>query len=296
MARNLLGIADLSPEEVYALLERADALADGATPQRLAGRLQANLFFENSTRTALSFGIAAGRAGVEVVTFPTEASSLSKGESLLDTARTVEALGADVLVVRHRDAGAPGRVAAAIGAAVINAGDGTGEHPTQALLDALALRRRFGGLDGLTVAIVGDLRHSRVANSNMLLLPGQGVRVLAAGPTALLPDVLPPGVEVVRSLDEAVSRSDAVMTLRVQRERLEDALDLSAIDYHREWGLTAARLAGAKPELAVMHPGPMNRGVEIADEVADDPARSLVLEQVRLGVPARIACLEWLLT
>lgn len=291
MTRDLLGIAGLDPHEVRALLDRADALADGAPPWSLAGRLVANLFFEPSTRTSLSFEIAARRAGAEVVTFTPEASSLSKGESLLDTARTVEALGAEALIVRHRDTGAPSRVAEALDAAVINAGDGTGEHPTQGLLDALTLRRRSGRLAGLTVAIVGDLRHSRVANSNMALLPGQGAFVLAAGPPAFLPDMLPTGVERVATVDEAIARADALMTLRIQRERLEDSLDLSPFDYHAEWGLSAARLA-ARPELPILHPGPINRGVEISGEVADDPRRSLILEQVRLGVPTRIACLE----
>ena len=293
--RHLLGIADLHPSEVIALLDRADGLADGASPADLAGRLQINALLENSTRTAVSFAIAAGRAGMGVVTFSPETSSLTKGESLLDTARTLDAMGPDVLVIRHAQAGAARRISEVVSAAVINAGDGTAEHPTQALLDALALRRRFGRLDGLTVAIVGDLRHSRVAGSNMALLPAQGVTVLATGPAALMPDMLPPGVERVRTLDEALGRADAVMALRVQRERLDDSLDVTAADYHREWGLTPERLASAPPSLAVMHPGPFNRGVEIADVVADDPERSLILEQVRLGVPTRIACLEWVL-
>ena len=290
--RHLLGIADLSPYEITTLLDRADALADGATPADLAGRLQANLFFENSTRTALSFSLAARRTGAHAITLEAGTSSLSKGETLLDTARTVQALGADVLVIRHRETGAAARVASQVDAAVVNAGDGTGEHPTQALLDALALRRRFGRLDGLRVTILGDLKHSRVAHSNMLLLAGAGAKVTAAGPPALTPDALPEAVKRATSADAAMDGADAVMCLRVQRERLDEALDIAPAEYHAAWGLTAARFALAPPHTVAMHPGPINRGFEIADEVADNPERSLILEQVRLGVPTRMAVLE----
>lgn len=290
--RHLLGIADLDSAEIARLLDRADALADGAPPADLSGRLQANLFFENSTRTALSFSLAARRTGAHAVTLEAGTSSLSKGETLLDTARTVQALGADVLVIRHRETGAAARIADQVDAAVVNAGDGTGEHPTQALLDALALRRRFGRLAGMRVTILGDLKHSRVAHSNILLLTGAGAHVTAAGPPALMPDALPDGVTRAANADAATDGADAVMCLRVQRERLDDALDIAPAEYHAIWGLTAARFALAPTHAVAMHPGPINRGVEIADEVADDPERSLVLEQVRLGVPVRMAVLE----
>lgn len=289
---HLLGISQLSPEDIVALLDAADHIAErGAPPDALAGRVQINAFFENSTRTMLSFELAGKRLGAHVLAMATAQSSVAKGETLADTAKTLEALGADVIVVRHFQVGAAAVLAEAVGCCVINAGDGIGEHPTQALIDALTLRRRFGRIEGLAVAICGDIRHSRVARSNMLLLSKLGANVRVTGPAVLLPAETPDGVAVLPNLDDATAGADAVMMLRVQRERMTDRLDLSVADYHARYGLTAERLRGASAGAVVMHPGPINRGVEIDDALADDPARSLILTQVALGIPVRMACL-----
>lgn len=293
--RHLLGIADLSRSDVSHLLDAAEALVGAPDNARLAGRVQVNAFFENSTRTSLSFELAGRRSGAHVLTMAVAQSSIAKGESLADTARTLAAIGADVLVVRHGDDGALAVVAEAASCALVNAGDGANEHPTQALIDALTLRRRFGRLNGLTVAICGDIAHSRVARSNMLLLTRMGATVRVTGPAALVPTDLPPGVMAIDTLDQAIAGADAIMMLRVQHERIAGAIDLTAADYHARYGLTPARLARAPAHAVVMHPGPINRGVEIADEVADDPERSTILEQAALGVPVRRACLEALL-
>jgi len=219
-------------------------------------------------------------------------SSIVKGESLADTARTLEAIGADVIIVRHSRPGAPEETARAVSCAVINGGDGTNEHPTQALIDALVLRRRFGRLEGLTVTICGDIRHSRVARSNMLLLTRMGAQVRLTGPANLLPvEGLPEGASVIADIEEAMAGADAIMMLRVQHERMQGRLDLSSAEYHAAFGLTRARLALAKADAVVMHPGPINRDVEIASDVADDALRSVILDQVALGVPVRMACL-----
>ncbi len=293
--KHLLGIEGLATADIVALLDEADRLANGGAPARtLAGCVQVNVFFENSTRTLLSFELAGKRLGAHVLNMGVSQSSIVKGETLIDTARTVEALGATAIVMRHAQPGAAATVAAALttnGCAVINAGDGTGEHPTQALIDALTLRRRFGRIEGLTVAIVGDIRHSRVARSNMLLLTRLGARVRVAGPATLLPPEVPVGAAISENVDAAIAGADAVMMLRVQHERMADRLDLSVADYHARYGLTAARLAGASPHAVVMHPGPINRGVEIDGGLADDPARSMILQQVALGIPVRMACL-----
>lgn len=297
--RHLLGIAPLTRVDIAGLLDAAQAIVDDHLPAGLAGRVQIDAFFENSTRTLMSFALAGKKLGLHVLDFGVARSSVAKGETLADTARTLAALGADVIVMRHGAPGAAEEVAQAVGpttgrggCAVVNAGDGVNEHPTQALIDAFVLRRRFGTLDGLTVAICGDIRHSRVARSNMLLLTRMGVRVRVAGPTDLLPQgAIPQGVTIVPDLEDAISGVDAVMMLRVQHERMAERLHLSADDYHARYGLTSTRLALAANHAVVLHPGPVNRDVEIAGTLADDPARSVILEQVTMGVPVRMACL-----
>jgi aspartate carbamoyltransferase catalytic subunit len=248
-----------------------------------------NAFFENSTRTLLSFEIAANRLGAQTVVMQVEQSSIKKGETLEDTARTLNAMRPDALVIRHREEGAPASIAAIMDCPVINAGDGIGEHPTQALLDAATIRQRFGRIAGLKVAICGDLRHSRVARSNVKLLRRLGVELRLAGPPSLMPDDLPGGVG---SIDEAVDGADVVMMLRVQRERMSEDLGDAPGEYLARYGLTAERLGRASPGAAIMHPGPINRGVEIEGELADDPERSLITLQVEMGVAVRMACLD----
>ena len=291
---DLLSIDSLSDDQVASLLHRADGfLADNRAGRRhgaLDGRIVFNLFYENSTRTLMSFATAAQRLGASVVTLPVEQSSVKKGESLDDTAHTLNAMRADALVIRHRDNGAPAAVARIMECPVVNAGDGTNEHPTQALLDAATIRSRFGKLEGLKVAICGDIRHSRVAHSNALLLPRLGATVRLGGPPMLMPDDL----MTPHSVDEAIEGADVVMMLRVQRERLEEDLGDGPGEYLRRYGLTAERLAKAAPGVVVMHPGPMNRGVEIDGSIADGD-RSLITLQVEYGVAVRMACLELLL-
>ncbi len=290
---DLVSINSLSDEQIAAILERGEHWFHenraGRPGGRLQGKLVFNLFYENSTRTAMSFAAAAHRMGAAPVFLPVEQSSVKKGETFEDTARTLGAMRPDCLVVRHRENGAPARMAEIVDCPVVNAGDGTNEHPTQALLDALTLRLRFGRIEGLKVAILGDIRHSRVAHSNALLLPRLGASVRLAGPPMLMPDDLS-----ACSIDEAIAGADVVMMLRVQRERLAQELGDAPGEYLERHGLTPERLARAAPGAVVMHPGPMNRGVEIADEVADDPERSLIPLQVEAGVAARMACLELL--
>jgi aspartate carbamoyltransferase catalytic subunit len=289
---DLLSIDNLTDEQVAAILDRALALHQqpGRTIGGLDGRIVFNLFYEDSTRTLMSFATAAHRLGASAITLPVAQSSVKKGETLEDTARTLNAMHPDALVVRHRENGAPAAVALIMDAPVINAGDGTNEHPTQALLDAAAIRHRFGKIDGLKVAICGDIRHSRVARSNARLLPRVGAEVRLAGPAELMPDGIPS-----LSIDEAIDGADVVMMLRIQRERLDEDLGDAPGEYLSRYGLTADRLARAKPNAAVMHPGPMNRGVEIDGALADDPERSLITLQVEMGVAVRMACLEMLL-
>ncbi|GAA4018676.1 aspartate carbamoyltransferase catalytic subunit [Sphingomonas swuensis] len=286
---HLLSIDSLDDAAIAQLLERGAAFA--ADPALGAGRLAGctvfNCFYENSTRTAMSFAQAAARLGAQAITLSVEHSSVKKGETLADTARTLGAMGPDALVLRHRHDGAAAEVASLVDCPVVNAGDGTNEHPTQALLDALTLTQHFGSLDGRRVAIVGDIRHSRVARSNAKLLERLGVEVRLAGPDRLVP----PGC---MSFDSALDGADAVMMLRVQRERLDEELGDAPGEYLRLHGLTLERLARARPDSVVLHPGPMNRGVEIADEVADLPGRSLILRQVANGVAMRMAVLEHL--
>ena len=292
--RHLLGIEGLSAADINVILDEAEpwiAFNRGArkADDRLRGLTQINAFFENSTRTLLSFEIAANRLGAQVVTMQVEHSSIKKGETLEDTARTLNAMRPDALVIRHRTSGAPASVAAIMDCPVINAGDGTGEHPTQALLDAATIRQHFGRIEGLKVAICGDLQHSRVARSNAKLLERFGAKLRFAAPPSLMPDDLPGG-----SLDDAVHGADVVMMLRVQRERLEEELGDAPGEYLARYGLTEARFAAAAPEAVIMHPGPINRGVEIDGSLADHPTRSLIVRQVELGVAVRMACLDLL--
>jgi aspartate carbamoyltransferase catalytic subunit len=291
---DLLSIDNLTDQQIGAILDRADSfLADNRDRrphEQLAGKIVFNVFYENSTRTLMSFATAAHRLGASAVTLPVERSSVKKGESLDDTARTLNAMRPDALVIRHSENGAPARVAEIMDCPVLNAGDGTNEHPTQALLDAATIRSRFGRIEGLTVAICGDIRHSRVAHSNALLLPRLGATVRLAGPPMLMPDDLLQPLNV----DGAIDGADVIMMLRVQRERLEDDLGDAPGEYLQRYGLTAARLARASPGAVVMHPGPMNRGVEIEGSIADDRDRSLIELQVEYGVAVRMACLEML--
>jgi aspartate carbamoyltransferase catalytic subunit len=292
---DLLSIDDLSDDEIATILTEADRwFAFNRRPRRIDRRLDGltvlNAFFENSTRTLLSFEIAAQRLGAQVVTMQVEMSSIKKGETLEDTARTLNAMRPDCLVMRHGSTGAPRAIAGIMDCPVINAGDGTGEHPTQALLDAATLKHRFGRIEGLKVAICGDLAHSRVARSNARLLPRLGADVRLAGPPALLPaDFAGSG-----AIDEAVEGADVVMMLRIQRERLEEELNDAPGEYLARYGLTPERMAKAGPGAVVMHPGPINRGVEIDGNVADDPERSLITLQVEMGVAVRMACLDLL--
>jgi aspartate carbamoyltransferase catalytic subunit len=291
---DLLSIDSLTDGQIDSLLDSADSFLaanrSGRRDERLAGKILFNLFFENSTRTLMSFATAAHRLGASAITLPVEQSSVRKGETLDDTARTLNAMRPDALVIRHRENGAAERVAEVMDCPVINAGDGTNEHPTQALLDAAAIRSRFGRIEGLTVAICGDIRHSRVAHSNALLLPRLGATVRLGGPPMLMPDdLLTP-----HSVDEAIEGADVVMMLRVQRERLDEDLGDAPGEYLESYGLTAERLARAVPGAVVMHPGPINRGIEIADEVADNAVCSLIELQVEYGVAARMACLAML--
>jgi len=288
---DILSIDSLSDQQIAAILDTADLYFTGnrgrRSSERLHGRVVFNLFYENSTRTAMSFATAAHRLGASPITLSVERSSVAKGETLEDTARTLNAMRPDALVIRHRENGAPAAVALIMDAPVLNAGDGTNEHPTQALLDAATLRHRLGDLEGLKVAILGDIRHSRVARSNAKLLPRLGAEVRLAGPAELMPDGIPP-----LSIDEAIEGANVVMMLRVQRERLEAELGDAPGEYLARYGLTSERLAKASPGALVMHPGPMNRGVEIEDRIADDPERSLITLQVEMGVAVRMACLE----
>ncbi|MFL6786977.1 MAG: aspartate carbamoyltransferase catalytic subunit [Sphingomicrobium sp.] len=288
---DILSIDSLSDQDIAAILDTADLYFSGnrgrRSSERLHGQVVFNLFYENSTRTAMSFATAAHRLGASPITLSVERSSVAKGETLEDTARTLNAMRPDALVIRHRENGAPAAVALIMDAPVLNAGDGTNEHPTQALLDAATLRHHLGSLEGLKVAICGDIRHSRVARSNAKLLPRLGAEVRLAGPPQLMPDGVPQ-----LSIDEAIEGADVVMMLRVQRERLEAELGDAPGEYLARYGLTSERLAGASPKAVVMHPGPMNRGVEIEDRIADDPDRSLITLQVAMGVAVRMACLE----
>ncbi len=300
MKRHLLSAADLDRDEALLVLDTAAELAKVADRPikklpTLRGRTVVNLFFEDSTRTRTSFEVAAKRLSADVINFSAKGSSVSKGESLKDTAWTLEAMGADAVVVRHGASGAPHRLAGWIKGSVINAGDGTHEHPTQALLDAYTMRERLGRLDGLRVTIVGDIIHSRVARSNVLLLDTLGAQTTLVAPPTLLPvgvDTWP--AEVSYDLDAVLPKSDVVMMLRVQRERMGAAYFPSSREYSRRYGLDRDRMALLPDDAIVMHPGPMNRGVEIAADVADSD-RSTIVDQVSNGVSVRMALLYLML-
>ena len=301
MNRHLISAGDLSLDDALLILDTADELDLVAErPVRklptLRGRTVVNLFYEDSTRTRISFEAAAKRLSADVINFSAKGSSVAKGESLKDTALTLEAMGADAVVIRHSASGAPHRLAGWVRGSVVNAGDGAHEHPTQALLDAFTMRRRLGRLDGLRVTIVGDVLHSRVARSNVLLLSTLGADVtLVAPPTATGSSVGGWPCSVGYDLDAALPKADVVMMLRVQQERMNAAYFPTVREYSRRYGLDAARMALLPEHGIVMHPGPMNRGVEIAAEVADS-VRSTIVEQVANGVSVRMAVLYLLLS
>lgn len=298
--RHLLGIKGLSPQDITYLLDLADQeVAISRQPEKkkaiLRGRTQINLFFEASTRTQSSFELAGKRLGADVMNMSVGNSSVKKGETLIDTAMTLNAMRPDILVIRHASAGAAALLAQKVGCSVVNAGDGAHEHPTQALLDALTIRRAKGKVARLIVAICGDVLHSRVARSNILLLNALGARVRVIGPSTLLPaGIAQMGVEVFSSMKEGLKDADVVMMLRLQRERMAGSFVPSVREYFHYFGLDSEKLAFAKPDALVMHPGPMNRGVEIASEIADGP-QSVIQEQVEMGVAVRMAVMEALL-
>ena len=298
--RHFLSVNDLTAPDVGRLLDLADSFValnrqHSKKLDLLKGRTLMNLFFENSTRTQSSFELAGKRLGADVVNMSTRSSSMSKGETLIDTAVTLNAMQPDLLVVRHASSGAAELLSQKVGGSVVNAGDGQHEHPTQALLDALSMRRAFGRIEGLTVAICGDVLHSRVARSNVGLLQMMGAQVRLVGPPTLMPAGADRwGVEVHHKLRDGIEGVDVVMMLRLQLERMQGAMVPSTREYFRFYGLDREKLAKAAPNAKVMHPGPMNRGVEIDSDVADDPAISLIQDQVEMGVAARMAVLTCL--
>ncbi len=297
--RHLLAIRDLSAGEIIHLLDTAETFRDVSRREikkvpALRGRTVINLFFEPSTRTRTSFEIAAKRLSADAVNISVSTSSVSKGETLLDTARNLEAMAPDCIVIRHSMAGAPHRLASMCNAPIVNAGDGSHEHPTQALLDALTIREHKGGIEGLNVAIIGDILHSRVARSNIHLLTKLGASVRIAGPGTLVPDefaeLVEQGLRVEQRIEDAIAGADVVMILRIQRERQDAAFFPSMREYAVHYGLHPKHLDLAAPDAIVMHPGPINRGIEISSEIADG-SRSLILDQVTNGVAVRMAVL-----
>jgi len=298
--RHILGIAPLSPGDIRQILDLSERYVDfNRGPQKhaevLAGQTQINLFFENSTRTMASFELAGKRLGADVMNMAVGASSMNKGETLIDTAVTLNAMRPDLLVVRHRASGAVDLLAQKVNCAVLNAGDGRHEHPTQALLDALTIRRAKGRVHRLTVAICGDIANSRVARSNILCLNKLENRVRVIAPPTLLPAGIDRfGVEVFTDMEEGLKGCDVVMMLRIQNERLAGAAVPSVREFYHLYGLTREKLALAEPDAIVMHPGPMNRGVEIDADLADDMQRSVIRDQVEMGVAVRMACMELL--
>ncbi len=299
-ARHLLGIEPLHPLEITTLLDLADTYVDLNRrtikhSDALAGMTQINMFFENSTRTQASFELAGKRLGADVMNMSVSQSSVKKGETLIDTAMTLNAMHPDLLVVRHQNSGAVNQLAEKVNCAVLNAGDGKHEHPTQALLDALTIRRAKGRLHRLTVAICGDIAHSRVARSNLILLGKMENRVRLIGPPTLMPaGVAEFGCEVYDDMKAGLEGADVVMMLRLQKERMDGAFIPSEREYYHRYGLDAEKLAFAKEDAIVMHPGPMNRGVEIDGTLADDINRSVIQEQVEMGVAVRMAAMDLL--
>ena len=298
--KHLLGIETLPPSDISAILDLADSYVDlnrahHKHAEALAGLTQINMFFENSTRTLASFELAGKRLGADVMNMALGASSIKKGETLIDTAMTLNAMNPDLLVVRHPHSGAVDLLAQKVNCAVLNAGDGRHEHPTQALLDALTIRRAKGRIHRLSIAICGDIAHSRVARSNIILLNKMENRVRLVGPQTLLPSGIDQfGVEVFHNLEEGLADVDVVMMLRLQRERMDGAFIPSEREYYHRWGLTAQKLRAAKKDVIIMHPGPMNRGVEIDGELADDLTKSVIQEQVEMGVAVRMAAMDLL--
>ncbi len=301
-ARNLTGVDDLSDSDIgylLALTAYYAAFVDARErpPQRLAGKTQINLFFEDSTRTNLSFELAGKKLGADVINVPVSASSVNKGEGLIDTAQTLAAMGADAMIVRHCEPRVHEELARRIACPIINAGDGVREHPTQALLDGATIISAFGRIDGLVIAICGDIRHSRVAGSDTRLFQRLGAEVRLIGPADLMPSADEfTGARRFHSLSEGLAGANVVMTLRMQFERMGENAAAATQGYFDAFGLTHATLGLAAPGAKIMHPGPMNRGVEIDDALADDPERSLILRQVFFGVAARMACLDALVT
>ena len=299
-AEHLLGIEPLHPAEITTLLDLADTYAEQNRSGRkhtdvLAGLTQINMFFEASTRTQASFELAGQRLGADVMSMAMQASSIRKGETLIDTALTLNAMHPDLLVVRHPSSGAVDLLAQKVNCAVLNAGDGRHEHPTQALLDALTIRREKGRLHRLSIAICGDIAHSRVARSNILLLGKMENRVRLIGPPTLMPaGVAEFGVEVFDDMEKGLQEVDVVMMLRLQKERMDGGFIPSEREYYHRFGLDAEKLKAAKPDAIVMHPGPMNRGVEIDGTLADDINRSVIQEQVEMGVAVRMAAMDLL--
>ena len=295
-SRHLLGIADLQPDEISLILDTAEAMTEiAARPIKkvptLRGRTVVNLFFEPSTRTRMSFEVAEKRLSADTLSIAVAQSSVTKGETLLDTVRNLEAMAPDMIVMRHASSGAPHLLARLCRSAIINAGDGMHEHPTQALLDAFTIREHKKTLEGLKVAIVGDLLHSRVLRSNVHLLNKMGAELWACAPTTLMPrELVRFGVRATTSIDEAIADADVIMMLRIQHERMHGHFIPSTREYFTLFGLTPERVARAKPDVIIMHPGPMNRGVEIDSDVADGPY-SVILEQVTNGVAVRMAVL-----
>jgi aspartate carbamoyltransferase catalytic subunit len=296
MKKDLLSIGDLTPEEIYLILDTAEAMREiGQRPIKkvptLRGKTVVNLFYEPSTRTRTSFEIAEKRLSADTLNIAVAQSSVLKGETLADTAMNIEAMAPDMIVVRHSSSGASHLLSRICKSRIINAGDGMHEHPTQALLDAFTIREHKKRIDGLKVVIVGDLLHSRVLRSNVLLLTRLGAEVWICGPTTLIPPGMERfGVHVSTSVDDAVVGADVIMMLRIQQERMQGAFFPSLREYFNVFGMTSARVARAKPDVIIMHPGPMNRGVEIASEVADGPY-SVILEQVANGVSVRMSVL-----
>ena len=296
--RHLTGIGGLQPHEIMFLLDEAEKWVDwnrrhAKSLHPLEGLTQINAFFENSTRTLLSFEIAGKRLGADVVNMHAAQSSVKKGETLIDTAMTLNAMRADVIVIRHMASGAVQLIADKVDCPVLNAGDGSHEHPTQALLDALTIRRRRGSVAGQRVVICGDLLHSRVARSNILALTALAAEVRVCAPSTLMPPAIERmGVAAFTDFDAALEGADVVMMLRLQNERMNGGFIPSTREYHLRYGLTLERLERARPDALVMHPGPMNRGVEITSSVADHPERSAITEQVEMGVAVRMACLD----
>ena len=299
-SKHLLAIEGLEPPHIGDLLDLAESYAllnrSGKTQRDLLkGRTLINLFFEDSTRTRTSFELAGKRLGADVINMSVSTSSVNKGETLLDTASTLNAMQCDLLVIRHAQSGAPALLSQKVDAAVINAGDGTHEHPTQALLDALTIRRHKGRLEGLIVAICGDIAHSRVARSNIHLLTTMGSRVRIVGPPTLIPaEAARLGVEVFTDMKAGLKDADVVMMLRLQKERMDGGFIPSEREYYHRYGLDAEKLSHAAPDAIVMHPGPMNRGVEIDGDLADDINRSVIQDQVEMGVAVRMACMDLL--